>query len=61
VPLCYYCMIRGQVEDIIEARARSLNITAAHCCYELLYSYHFSHNNYRKGKHVYRYTLLEQS
>ena len=38
-----------QVEDAIEARARSLDIIAAHSCYELLYSYHVSHSNYRKG------------
>ena len=33
----------------MEARARSLDINAAHQCYMLLYSYHVSHSNYRKG------------
>ena len=38
-----------QVEDIIEARARSMDISAAHSCYDLLYSYHVTRSNYRKG------------
>ena len=38
-----------QVEDIIEARARSLDITTAEACYNILYCYHICRSNYRKG------------
>lgn len=48
VLMCHYHG-NEQVEEIIEARARSLDITAAHPCYELLYCYHVSRSNYRKG------------
>ena len=50
-PILYFNHHYGnkQVEDTIEARARSLDINTAHHNYELLYSYHVSHSNYRKG------------
>ena len=52
---CIMLMIwYDQVEQIIEARARSLDISTAHSCYELLYSYHVSHSNYRKGTTIAR-------
>ena len=42
-----------QVEDIIESKARSLDVTTAHSYYELLYSYYVAHSNYRKGVSYY--------
>jgi len=38
-----------QVEDVIESKARSLDVITAHSYYELLYSYYVAHSNYRKG------------
>jgi len=41
-----------KVENILESRARSMDLTT-HNYYDLLYAFHIYRNNYRKGTTVF--------
>jgi len=53
----YIVTTNAQVEDIIESKARNLDMTTAHSYYELLYSYYVAHSNYRKGVSYYFFVV----